>query len=126
MSSMDDQELVPIPGPGGEPLEIADYATACLLQGILASGGIEAIIPDAAYPLAEWKTGLPLPRLLVLASQAGEAAQIAAAATSGGAEAAEAAERAGEAAGDVPPGDYEPEPAQAKRERPNPARVRIL
>jgi hypothetical protein len=121
MSSADNQEMVPIPAPDGEPLQLPDYATACLLQGILAGCGIEAAVPDTG-----WYTGLPHPWLLVPASQAAEAAQIAAAATSGGAEAAEAAERAGETAGDRPPEDYEPESAAAELERANPARVKSL
>ena len=45
MSSADNQEMVPIPAPDGEPLQLPDYATACLLQGILAGCGIEAAVP---------------------------------------------------------------------------------
>lgn len=115
MSSANDWEMVPTPGPGGEPesdpldlvpvrddagyvLEVSDLEAAAL-KSLLESSGIAAVLsPFTAY-------GTLPGRLLVPAFQAGEAARIIAEALASGPAAAEQAERAGEAAGDQPPED---------------------
>ncbi len=115
MSSANDREMVPPAGLGGEPandprdliplrnaagyvVEVSDMEAAAL-RALLESSGITAVFsPFTAY-------GTLPGRLLVPASQTGEAAKIIAEALASGPAAAEQAELAGEAAGDRPPED---------------------
>lgn len=90
--------LVPVRDRAGYVLEVSDMEAAAL-RSLLESSGIEAVLsPFTAY-------GSLAGRLLVPASQAGEAVRIIEEALKSGPAAAEQAELAGEAAGDQPPED---------------------